>query len=77
MRIASVLEITTCDQKVVNKKSSRFSDFARKTACAPDSVHPLDPSSIVSVVVPYPIHPFPLLLSATEGGEIEIVVRAD
>ena len=34
-------------------------------------------ASIVSVVVPYPIHPFPLLLSATEGGEIEIVVRAD
>ena len=41
------------------------------------SVHPFDAASIISVVVPYPIHPLPLLLSATEGGEIEVVVAAD
>jgi hypothetical protein len=39
--------------------------------------HPFDASSIVPVVVPYPIHPLSLLLSATEWGKVEIVVRAD
>jgi hypothetical protein len=34
-------------------------------------------ASIVSVVMPYPIHPLSLLLPATEGGEVEVVVRGD
>lgn len=39
--------------------------------------HPFDAASIVSVVVPYPVHPLSLRLSATEGGKVEVVVRAD